>query len=269
MVDSYGTGCGGITTQQDCVLSVISYLSYNIVLKCAWNATSNVCYTAGGDSCNPSCFVNGKTQYPGTCGAITNAPLCDQVYTGSSGSSTVCIYNPYTLVCVGYVCDYTCTGTFQKDASCTGLTNKYECEAHYYDDGTNYKNCKWLTSTCVQGDTCKKVCNGVSSVSNCSINNFDSYNCIRSYETRGSTTYDCIYNPTTYACTSKYPQQCTYAGASICTGSTVGLGFGTCASLFTTQATCNNGYTYDDTFRQCKWNIGSGICDNYKPCIAP
>jgi len=84
------------------------------------------------------------------------------------------------------------------------------------------------------------------------------------YEVRGSYTYDCIFNSGTGVCSSKYPEKCKYGGAYLCLGTYGGLE--SCSSFYTTQSACNSGFVYYDTLRQCKWNVGTGVCDTDMPC---
>jgi len=260
-----GSGCGSSTSQRDCLLSMVLY-SNGQVFQCYWNATTSTCYDPEDiNACNPSCFANAKQKFATTCASLTFPATCNQAYTGTYGSSSMCFYDSSTSTCKSTACDLTCTG-YQKATTCTGIS-QYQCPTYYYDDGTNYRNCQWSGSACVQGEICRKVCNGVYSTTNCTLYNYNAPSCHAAYETRSGVTYDCIYNIGTALCSSKYPQQCVYPGASSCTGSYGGLG--SCSSFFTTQTTCNSGFVYDDTPRQCKWNIGSSVCNDDKPCTIP
>jgi len=259
-----GGDCSDITTEKDCVLSIYAwpYGTPRPFVLCYWNSGS--CNSYNTLYCEPSCFADNRQNYV-SC-PTSSAGACNDAYTGTYGSSNICNYNYDSMACESRSCDLTCTGSYQKTSTCTGLS-QYQCETYYYDDGTDYKNCKWTGSSCTQGEKCRKICNGVSSVANCTTYNNNALSCKYAYETRGSATYDCLYNVATAVCSSKYPQQCTFPGASSCAGTYGGLG--SCSSFFTTRSSCDSGFVYDDTIRQCKWNIGSGICNNDKPCTVP
>jgi len=248
--------CNGLA-QKDCLLTL--YTGASNFQNCVWSAGS--CSNPTSAQCEPSCFAGNRVT--GTSCTGLNSATCNTKYTGGFGTSAICEWDSVNGICSSEACDYTCTGTYQKATTCTGLS-KYECGAHYYDDGTNYNNCLWSGTACVEGQKCIKVCNGYISTANCSAVT-TSLVCAQYYEVRGSAKYDCLWNSGTSKCTTKYPQEC-YMPTTPAPCPGTGTGFASCSSLYSTASACNSGSSWYDVPRFCTWNYGSNTCDNGAPC---
>uniref|UniRef100_A0A6C0C9X0 Uncharacterized protein n=1 Tax=viral metagenome TaxID=1070528 RepID=A0A6C0C9X0_9ZZZZ len=238
------TNCAGLA-RKDCVTSLYTG-STPPFQACVWSGSCSNPTSAG---CEPSCFAGGRISDT-TCTGLGSG-VCNQKYAGTD----ICFWNG---TCVSEECDNTCTGTYQKASTCTGLP-KYKCESYYIDDGTSYKNCKY-NGACVVGEGCSKICTGSISTTNCS-SIPSALICPMYYELRSGVAYECGWSG---SCKSKYPQECkVQSPITPCSGSTP---FASCATLYTTAATCGTGKSWFDVPRFCVWNYGSGVCDNGPIC---
>jgi len=255
----FGTGtCASVTTESECLTTI--YTNSGVFNECIWSGSA---CTTSSTSCKPSCFVGDRVQY--TSCPTSNAGACNSAYTGTYGTSNICYYDYNTPGCANTGCDYSCTGIV-KTTDC-GFKSVDQCASFYYDDGTYYYNCKPIGGACSKGEKCVKICNGIYSTSNCTSLNNNQLSCNAAYELRGSATYDCIYNPGTTICSSKYAQKCHHPAPPSCTGTYGGVG--SCTSIYSTRSGCESGFVLDDTLRQCKWNLAAGVCYDDVPCTVP
>uniref|UniRef100_A0A6C0C7M7 Uncharacterized protein n=1 Tax=viral metagenome TaxID=1070528 RepID=A0A6C0C7M7_9ZZZZ len=266
------TFCSSVTNKADCLLT--NFLDWNNgnVFPCNW--VSGAC-TTGSTTCKPSCFMNGRTSGSACTNPSDPSSCYSNKYTGGFGNSQMC-YFKQDLTCGSQACDFSCPGYNTLFNSCGLVTSQYACERYTLHGNLNGDvRCAWDigTSTCVAGNVCIKICNGIYPTTSCT----SLYNvpCGSYFQTVGTLKYDCTANVTLNGyCTTATSNQCYYPGHPTCSGTYTGNG-AVCSS-FTTESTCNSKYMWDlvvsgGTYRKCKYfdnSAGTGTpgCMPDRPC---